>query len=374
MPKLLVEDSVTVALLPRFEAAAQMLVKALENQRPILVRFDGDGDGISSALSIVEALESAAVQHHYPLKLLRTVQSEGPNYRDEEATLDVGNVVPFADNKPLMVFLDHGGNDTSLPALAKLKENDFQLIVVDHHPTNVSAIEQVVDVFACPWAVCDNGSDYPTALLAYEIACRVWPGQAEKTEYAYWGLQADKSPFASKGTLKEPLVIEYLVKYNQDASSLPSYRRALAHPQEVERIYHLAKEKMDQAKTKAIAKAKVKPLKDLTLIVAKLNVLGGKWPPKGQLVNRLQAHYSETLAGGVVVIGYGDDKILFRANQKAFDMGFRANTFITALKEQMPQSVYSGGGHEVAAAMKVNREHLKPLLEQLVTMIQTRFG
>jgi len=375
MLELFINDEVTRALLPRFEQAGAMLREAIDQQRTILVKFDNDADGISAAFSIMEALEGLGKEHTYPLQLLRAVRSEGAVYSLAEAHLDIGNAARL-EKKPLLVFLDCAGNDTSVPALAKLKEAGFLTLVIDHHPTPAREVEKAVNILVSPWAVADKGSEYPTALLAYEVARRAWPPQGVRREYALWGLQSDKSHLAPSRNLKEPHVLDYLATYSDAASCLPKYRRELADPVEVNRLYDHAMERVKLGLEEALSHTKVKQFKKLSLAIVKLGGRSMKWPPKGRLMNDVHDHWSQKLQAPLVSIGYGDDKIMFRANHQAFEVGFRANEFIQQLKEETEEmnAIESGGGHEVAAAMKVKPEHLKTLITRLTQMIEQRFS
>lgn len=372
-PHLLVDDEVTRALLPRYERAAELVKNAIEAHRPILVRFDGDGDGISSAMIMMEAIEGLGHQHKYPLKLLRSAQAESAIYRLEEAQLEVGNFAS-SEHKPFVVLLDQGGNVDSIPSLKLLKDAGFNTIILDHHPTQAKDIEPVVDVLVNPWTVAGKGIEYPTALHAYEVARRVWPKQGDKVEYAQWGLQADKSIFATKTELKEPIVLDYLATYNDAAGSLPKYRRVMGNPAEVERVFAEADDKLKEGLAKAIEKAKVREFPRMALALIKLKVLRSRWPSKSKLMNVTHTHFAQQLDRALVSIGYAGDKILLRANHKAFQAGFRANHFISTLKQEMPDSIESGGGHDVAAAMKVNPAHLKPLVARLTELIEREFS
>jgi RecJ-like exonuclease len=374
MPDLLIDDEVTRALVPRFERAAELIREALAEGRPLIVRYDGDADGISSAFSLVEAIEGLAKEKGYDLGSVRTVQGEAAIYFEGDARLDAGNAAGL-EVKPLVVFLDHAGNPESVPGLAILREAGFSLIVVDHHPTRPRQEEQLADVFVSPFAFTERGSEYPTALLAYEVAKRVWPAQASRREYAEWGLQADASPFRPKELLREPIVLDYLAKYNEDASSLPRYRRAMGNPAEVGRLYRLATEKTKEALERAERYTKAERRPGLTLVLLKLGFLRSRWPSKREVLNLTHERSCNRHPGPLVTLGYGGDKLMFRVSTEAHAKGFRSNEFIAELKKEFPEVIKSGGGHERAAAVRVgDPAMLKPVVERAAALIRKRYA
>lgn len=372
MKDLLVDDEVTRALLPRFEEAARILREAVSSGRQVLVRFDNDADGISAALSLVEAIEGLASGLGRKPNI-RALRNESAIYREEDALLDLTNAANLGQ-KPVLVLMDHGANEQSLPAVAEARKAGFQVIAIDHHPTTPKDVEKAVNVFVSPWAVSNKGSDYTTALLSYEVARRVWPQQAQKEDYAWWGLQGDKSVFAQKREFKEQKVLDYLACYSEDTACLPSYRKAIANKAEVERLYRAATEKASETLERAMSYTKVKNLARISLAIAKTGFQRGRWPPKGGLVNIIHERLWKELNRPLVTIGYGDDRIILRANPAAFEAGFRSNELICHLKDEMPHAIESGGGHEVAAAIKVKPEHMKAVLARLTELIEKRFS
>ena len=80
-------------------------------------------------------------------------------------------------------------------------------------------------------------------------------------------------------------------------------------------------------------------------------------------MNALHIKYSEKLDCPLASIGYEGDKIVLRANRKMAAAGFDANVIIQELKREMPSIVESGGGHNVAASMKVAPEKASEVVQ-----------
>ncbi|MDP2718185.1 MAG: hypothetical protein Q8P02_05550, partial [Candidatus Micrarchaeota archaeon] len=134
-PGVLVDSPVLRALSGTFKNAALFIQSAVAQMQPILVRFDDDADGITSALYLHALVEHAvhAQKLPYPKTFFRAFQSEAPIFEKKHLQHLEQEAADFA-KKPLIVLLDHGGNPESVPALADAKKAGFSLMLVDHHP------------------------------------------------------------------------------------------------------------------------------------------------------------------------------------------------------------------------------------------------
>jgi hypothetical protein len=100
------------------------------------------------------------------------------------------------------------------------------------------------------------------------------------------------------------------------------------------------------------------------------------WPSKSRLMNAVStALFFANAPAGVVLIGYADDKVSFRANQQALDLGFKSNDFIQPAKTDadLGPLIISGGGHDAAAAMAVLPNKARHVSKALANQIRARF-
>jgi len=358
-PPLLFEDEGLRKLIPSAKKCAQRIMRAAQELRPILLRHHDDGDGVCGGLCMRAAIKDYLKRCRLPSfnLQLKIVQTGSSIYSIADARQDAMEAGPV---KPLLLLVDFGSSDESQGARREALDSGFEIICIDHHPFQKKPEEaaELVSPF-----VFGLNSDYCAGLLAYEVASAI----AEiPVEWAWTALKSDNSSFARKEFEKHAAAIDYLILDSPTSRPLDYYEELLSDEKGMENAFAVASAKVARATEKALQHAEVidlGPGKALLVKVGKVLSKRIRYPSKGRLMNALHTKYSEKLDCPLVSIGYEGDKILLRANRKMAAAGFDANVIIQELKREMPSVVESGGGHNVAASMKVAPEKASEVVQ-----------
>ena len=367
----LVGDAVMKALSPKIAECARFLKRRLLEFQPVMLRYHGDADGVCSAILVVSALKkflsSRGISTEENRFLLTTTQTDSAIYSQRDLAMDVEKAA-LLPKKPVMVFLDHSANQESFEQVKTLRESGHEVVIVDHHPPS-PGIAGAVTHFVSPFLA--GGSAHHTAgLLCFDLANAIAGGADERL--AQVSMQGDKSIFAKPEPLKEPRVIDYLAAYN-DPESPEFYAAVLSDPKKVDYYFEEANNRVKRALAASKPFVKQKNVGAALLVTVKLDKFckKGEYPPKGSVLNEIHREASEASGGAATVsIGTGGDSITFRANHAAFEAGFKASQLILLLKQEFPYAVVSGGGHDVAASMRVREEFLQSVLDRTLQLTE----
>lgn len=348
---------------PTFKQAAMFLQSAVITMTPILCRFDEDTDGITSALYIHSLLEHFIKERGlpYPKSHFRAFQAEAPIFEHKHLQALQNEADDFA-KKPIVLLLDHGASEESLPALEAAKADGFQLAIVDHHPPKTKALEQY-DMAVHPF---QNGGDSSacTSTLAYSIAANT---HAVRKDWAEFAMQGDKSPFAVKLDFKEPIVLDYVADKEW---TLKKYGQLLDDKNQIDILYQRCLPLREKALQTAMTKRKLEQFGPLTVQWLDISYVTDDYPPRGGIVQGLHEHFEKGPA--LVTVGYDDERVIFRVNQPALKLGFAANAWIGELKK-LPNAIASGGGHPGAASCRLKPKKKNTILEALQKKFKIEF-
>lgn len=340
---------------PVFKEAAERLERAVIRMQPILVRFDEDADGITSALYLQSLVEHFVQESGlpYPHSFFKAFQSEAPIF-EKKHLHHLEQVAGDFARDPLVVLLDHGGNEESVPALKAARDLGWELMLVDHHPPFKNSLA-LFDVVVHP-AQHGGSSAENTGLLMYHVASAVF--SAPKA-WAYFSMQGDRSPYALKKFFKEPIVLDYASLQNWP---LKKYKALLSDFGQVDVLYQRCLRLRESALKEALMRRKVEAMGSVRVQWLDISYLKSDYPPKGGVVQGLHEHVENE--GPLVTVGFDKERVIFRANAGAEKAGFKANAWIAQLKEK-PGVVASGGGHARAASMRLKPGKLKTALSWL---------
>ena len=351
-PLPLFEDEGLRLLLPAAKKCGRRIMRAVQELRPVLLRYHDDGDGVCGALCIHAAVKNYLKRWRLPSfnSQLKAIQSSSSVYAVKDAQQDAIEAGPL---KPLLILLDFGSSDESREARKEALASGFEIACIDHHPFQIEPKEatEIVSPFAF-----GLNSDYCAGLLAYEVASTI---SEVPSEWAWTALKSDNSRFARKEFEKQATSIDYLILESPTPRPLDYYEQLLSDTAAIENCFAVASAKVARAAEKALHYAEVVELgpgKALLVKVGKVLSKSVRYPSKGRLMNELHRKFSEKLDCPLASIGYEGDKIVLRANRKMAEAGFDANAIIQELKREMPAVIESGGGHNVAASMKVAPE------------------
>ncbi|MBI4360766.1 hypothetical protein HY572_03260 [Candidatus Micrarchaeota archaeon] len=360
----LVEAPALEKMKPVFRQAAEALERAVIGMQPILVRFDEDADGITSALylqSLVEHyIEKSGLP--YPHSFFKAFQSEAPIFEKKHLQHLEAVASDFA-REPLVVLLDHGGNEESFPALKAAKALGWDLMLVDHHPPFQDSLA-LFDVAVHP-AQHGGSSAENTGLLMYHVASAVFAAPAS---WAHFAMQGDRSPYALKKFFKEPIVLDYASLQNWP---LKKYRALLSDKNQVDVLYQRCLRLREESVREAFKRRNVQLFGSVNVQWLDISYLKSDYPPKGGVVQGLHEHVENE--GPLVTVGFDKERVIFRANAGAEEAGFKANAWISDLKKR-PGIVASGGGHARAASMRLKPGKLNAARSWLEERFKKVFG
>ncbi|OIO21650.1 hypothetical protein AUJ17_01735 [Candidatus Micrarchaeota archaeon CG1_02_47_40] len=373
-------------LLKDMETAAQALCKARKDGASVLIRYHNDADGICSALCICEALE--------PLQCI-SFPSDSATYQMEDAHIDV-NLLSRGKNS-LAIMLDFGVNEESLEALKEIKKTGAKLIIIDHHPY-CEKVKEIADVFVSPLSH-SLESKYAAGFLCAKIAKIAGVGEgvekypkialADEKErllenYARIALAGDRSSLApiEEDAKKAALVLEYAATYEKFPKKLEFYKKLLEEGELFSSIYASAREKFEEIVEAAKNCTRRVERKEMAFHYVNMDKLMKMrhFPSKARALTQVfdalceeegmvqRGKKNEAAAGerekgnAVVVIGFGESLVTFRANQEAIKKGFDAGKIIERIKEEIKTGINLGGGHAAAASIRTKKGFAKIVL------------
>jgi RecJ-like exonuclease len=351
-----------------------MIMNSIAARSPILMRYHGDCDGICAALSIylsAKELVKKSLQE-YRKKLLI--------FRNPSAIYEVGSVLDDMElirhmqpsTAPLAILLDFAVNAESMESLRVLRKANFKILIVDHHPPPAE-IKEAATLFVSPWMHGGN-SDYSAGFIAGEIAKRIKPfeGLEELEKISLIGDRSKLLTSYEEELKRKALVLDFMASSSDFAENLELYHSILNNPKNTESIYKRAMREIEFAKKEAMRYVRLKEFSNgFKLVLLKIDKLrSGEFPAKGKISGEIHDEFSKKLNAPVVTVGYGGRAIHFRANSKAREAGFNANKLIAELKNEMRDAIESGGGHDVAAGLRLNRGFDRMVLDEIIKKVE----
>ncbi len=203
MESFLITSPLLKVLRERLEQAKQLIQKALNDGRPIVLRHHNDCDGYCSALVMEQAILPLIERLHtkqYAWRYLKRSPSKTPYYSYADALKDINqgyqDVSMYNKPMPLIISMDNGSSHEDLLALKKAKVHGAQLLVIDHHyPGEICdgkcEVDSILDVHVNPFLVGYDGR-MCTAMLCVELACMLNDDAKAFTQIAAIGGYADR--------------------------------------------------------------------------------------------------------------------------------------------------------------------------------------
>jgi len=295
----------------------------------------------------------------------------------------------FEKKLPLILLVDNGSTVEDVPALRICHAYGVDVMVVDHHHPD-KEVDALLKVHVNPAHV---GADYniTTGMLCLEIARRINPGVTEKISHlaavsamgdrargkeAEGYIEHAKQKY-SEGILKDmALSLDYLaywLRFSEggqmsldvlNLSGQPVRHRAL-----LEELSERAEELIQEQLESCMPHVKSTYLpNNVVLNVVDVEKFTHRFtfPPPGKTTGEIHdrmvaSHQSEA----VVTIGYGPDFAVVRST--GVEMNFPE--LVRELKDQLPSSGVSGGGHLVVGSIKFLEGMKKEVLGVLAEKI-----
>ncbi len=319
----------------------------------IVVRYNADADGISSAIQLKEFMKANFISNPSPFYLKR----------------DALNDLTFSLHKfnPVLILLDFSSNKESIESL-EIASSYARVFIIDHHPFDESFsefIEKKPINFLNPHSF-SLGSEITTGYICFEIA-RLFGKEREK--WMRISLAGDKSNLINinEKDKEDALVFDYLAFYSPN-TPLNFFKEVLEKEDIKETFLIQAKEKIESFYSKLSSLIPVK-IGDIELYLIDLSSLNKFDFPNASKVVTLLKELKSNSPG--VFIGYTESSLIFRVNDKAFEIGVDANSLIKALKEKFKEKIISGGGHKKASSLKLSKDFsTKLVIEEIKEMLK----
>jgi RecJ-like exonuclease len=358
-----------------FESAADIIRVAVASSTPILLRYHGDCDGICAALSIYLSIKWLARKMDWEEYRKKLLVFKNPSAIYElRAVMDDMELVRHMQppTPPLAVLLDFSVNPESLDSMIALKKANFSILIVDHHPLQ-SEVLKTATLLVSPW-VHGGSSDFSAGFIAGEIAKKINPID-ELEELEKIALIGDKSRLLSSHEdelEQKALALDFMASSSDFAESLEVYHSVLKDPKNLSLIYRRAVKKIELVKKEAARYTKLKEFSNgFKLVLLRLDRFRtGEFPGRGKITGEVHDEFDKKLDAPLVTVGYGEQMMHFRANAKAREAGFNANHLIGELKGEMSDAIDSGGGHDVAAGLRVNKGFERMVLDEIIKKIE----
>ncbi|MFH2105668.1 MAG: DHH family phosphoesterase [Candidatus Micrarchaeota archaeon] len=352
----LVDDEVTRALRPSLETAARELLLSQKLGRYILLKFHNDADGVAGAFALTGFLRTFSVQHNSAV------------YSSRDAVRDLNSL--YQEQTPLVVLLDFGANSESKEGLELLKAAGIQTIIIDHHPLgeNTSKYAFVVS----PWTTGKGHelSRYTAGYLAIEIARLAGSKKPDDESLAKVSLAGDKSDLLliSQEDRDKALVLDYMSSYASFGNNLDFYKNVMRKDELFHSMLGQAREKIGHITEMARKTMHTSEINGANFYVVDLeNIMKhSDFPSRGKIATQIFESLDQAKPN--VVIGYGKQSIVIRVNDKAAELGIRANDMIEKVKGTMRDFIKSGGGHAKAAAVLTQDGFAKNVVEEMLRL------
>jgi RecJ-like exonuclease len=338
---------------PAIELAAKAL-KALSIMHPkTIMRFHGDADGISAALSVSQAISGFKMQHNSAV------------YSNKDAFNDIAQLKFEAF--PTLVLLDCCTNDESMEALDLVKSAGISILAIDHHPCSQALAG--VGIVLNPWLYGpeEDASKFTAGYLAYEAVKLLGYDASDTVGISLAGDKSGIMPISEKDR-ERALVFDFVASYSSFGNRLEFYKDLMGDNALYQSILAKAKEHIENVSSAISQNMKKEMLGNgITLITVNLDRAAkrSEFPGRGKMTTRA---YEMAGDEDVVVIGYSEKSLILRVGHKAYDKGVRANELVKALVSEYKDNA-SGGGHARAAAFLFSGLPVDYLLQQMKKMV-----
>jgi len=376
----LVESPVLEKLKPVFKQAAELIQHTVKEGRPIILRHHADCDGYIAGIALEKAITHILSKRNRDAvwKYLKRIPSKTPFYDYIDAVKDITNYDRDlkAKNFPLLIIVDSGSSEQDILALTKAKQNNFGILIVDHHTPYMvggaegaggkSAVAQIADILINPH-LAGGDSNICAGSLATELSRFV-------TED--WGYsELDHLPaIAGTGDKSAGKEFEAYLELAKLKGYGPEHLLALAKAIDfeafhigfmesdlvlellsstIERQAELVKPIIEvmNIKDKALLESfrrysKTERVKDFNLVSVRVDQVidYGSYPHSG----RATGIFFDSVKGEkTLMMGISPGSVIFRTNVERFDL----NLMIAEMKRKLPYAQPEGGGHKMAGTV-----------------------
>jgi RecJ-like exonuclease len=352
------DDKIIKAMNNKICEIAEKIKESIFLNKPIIVRYHNDCDGICSAIALRKAIG----------KNSKFILNKFPYYRQYDMEKDLSEIksLDYEFLNPLFIACDFGSNEECEESYKKLISEGFEIIVIDHHPPSINFNELKVNIIN-PHLFGGN-SNYTAGLIASEVAYKILGEEGDLKKIISYSFAGDRSKFSySDEDNKYALVLDYLCS----RKSVDEVMDLLKDKEQITAIYAELTEKIESIKGFVLKKIKKKKVDQITLILINTDkiVKEGEYPTKGDIVGIVHDEILKKVEG-VITIGYGKRSLNIRIDDKAISLGYDATKIIDSIKSENKEMIESAGGHKAAAGVRVKDDYSKLILKSLIEKIK----
>ncbi len=358
-----------------FKKTAYQIKKAIFSSRPIIIKHHNDCDGYCAGVSLERSILPLIEEQHGSndvWKYYERSPSKSPYYDYTDSLRDLSRLLKnserFNEKKPLIILTDLGSSIENKLSLELLSIYDVDFIVIDHHPGDFEITNKISKVHVNPHKV-NASSNITAGMLSFEISRFINPGcnnpllpvlsgigdRSSCKEFdKYLNLLNSKNDFDMDFLQKYVSVIDFQAYHLRFIESRYMIDDLLGNDYEKQKeminlIYPSIEKKVKNACDAAINFVEKEELGNSNLFKVKINEVSHRgYPKSGHIVGVLKDRITKE-NNNVITIGKSDDMIIFRASD---DSNFKLHEFIKILKNNVPESLVEGGGHEKAGTIK----------------------
>ncbi|VVB66209.1 Uncharacterised protein [Candidatus Gugararchaeum adminiculabundum] len=353
------------AMQPVFKEALGLIRQACDQHQTVILRYNNDADGISGGLAIEKTL------YAFDCNKIYASQNNSAFYEAGSALRDLNFL---RGSRGLVIIVDCGANAESVEGLKIAKAAGNKILVIDHHPTKVN-MKDLAHCYCAPFEF-GGSSEIPAGYLACQVARLSGKVDAKQiSELEMVSCAGDKSHAVTPNddAKRKALVLDYACTYMNAPNNLEFYEQVLEDSKLLLTIYSQVNGLLEEIGKIGSEKARKVKIGKVNVNFANISSWSkrGGFPSSGKACGVIHDHLKSQKPGEpIVTFGYGGKTISVRANTEAQQAGFSANKLITALKEEMPEAIESGGGHDVAASIKVRKDHGKIVLAEIEKQLE----
>ncbi len=358
------------------EGAALSLASAYLSGAPIIVRFHHDGDGSSGAVSLYRALLRISEKLFVGQRGVSWVMHRGVDYDRESFYADTLELKNYESSfRPVILISDFGTAPGSVQQLGEAS-GKATVIMLDHHPPYASFPKDSV-LYINPW---DYGSDtnFTAGLLTSffaETLCDVGTDDMKSAS-----LISDFSAFADRSddnAMRMAVILDYLTNVaGRSDSSIsrltPAYiESVLSNKEKSDEIFYTASNTMNEMLDLGVKSVKPYRCKDgITAFVLEFEALPKSdtgYPLPGRYSSRLQERLESINGERTITLMHYGGYITLRIS-KAISKEVGILKMIDEIAKSSDYEV-SGGGHNEAASIRVDKSHIKGVVNTVLRKI-----
>jgi len=385
-----IQSEIYQKLATQFENAAKLVKEAIAQDRQIIIRHHADCDGYCAAIALEKVIVPLIIKKHYSDRKLFRYFNKIPNYTPYLNYMDTLKDIGYVENdyskraKPLLLVLDTGSTIESLLSYKKYKHYGWEIIVVDHHNTTVedgkTEIMEYVDLHINSHAV-GGDSNISAGMLAFELSqfllqnkdfiLPAVSGIGDKSkgnefdQYIAKAIgQGNSMEFME--SIAEAVDFEaHHIRYGDTKKLVNCFFSSKKETVEanIKIIKEEIQKRIDRIKIRIEKYAEQKEIGKYLFVKLKLEYTSEKdYPADGKTTSLALKMFKEKYPDRkILVLGYWEDGITFRADIEGFDL----NEIIRALKKKYPYGKINGGGHNVAGSMRFNSDLLEKIFQYI---------